>query len=260
MKPRILIIGHSHSFSVRHACLAAVKEGRVEEFLHMPLHETVYQPFFQEDGVTLNQRIQTEIKEWFSQSPDPSQDITIISINGNEHNIIGLVCNPFPFDFVLPGDEDTSVIAECSLIPYQAIYRHLESKLYAPPDPKMPAFRLAGELAKLLPSAPIWIEPPPPIGDIEHILAKPGGFAELLAKKGVGPRSVARKLWRLQTEIIQKWCREHAWHYVHTPARCNTADGFLSPQATREDPTHGNPWYGACYLEDILTYIERGSL
>jgi len=235
-----------------------VRSGLID--LHyMHLHRDQYKPTMDIETGALNPTIEQEVREWVHSSPDPSRDWLLLSINGNEHNAFTLVNFPAPFDFVDRQAPEMELIRTCRNIPYNAVLKMMEDRLHCPSDIRIKAFVLAEALARLHPRKPLWLEPPPPLEDAEYIMANPTGYESHLKELGVGPRSVALKMWRAQIQASRNLCAARNWDYIPSPQSMHNEAGFLADFACREDPTHGNLAYGAAFAEAILAYIEAHS-
>jgi len=261
LKPRILLIGHSHTLCVRAALEESLAQGAIADYRWLDLRAEQYIPEIDPVSDRLHPAIEQEIEQWLAESPDPAMDRALISLTGNEHNVFGLVQSPAPFDFVLPEAEEVPLLPEAPVIPYGAFLRlmreriewnHVEERILPGGRVRNRSLSLAAAIGKLLPMQPVWFSPPPPNGDETFICANAGQFAERLQRHGVTPKSLRLKIWKVQTAILRQWCRAHGWQFMEPPAEMRTEDGFMAPLAYGNDPTHGNIEYGRCVLKQSL--------
>lgn len=177
-----------------------------------------------------------------SATSDP--DVICLSIFGNYHNVLGVVEHPQPFS---AGGTSGALPPEAGrwFVPSAVIadtFRHQFRR----------ARNITASLYEAFPQARrLFLNPPPPIGDWDHILGNPKLFADKV-HLGPAPDALKLRLYELQTEFFAELAADHGARLIETPPEARTATGFLDPDYHGEDPTHGNVAYGRLMLHRIL--------
>ncbi|SDZ13421.1 hypothetical protein [Nitrosomonas sp. Nm33] len=172
-------------------------------------------------------------------------DLLFLSIRGNEHNVLGLVQHPRPFDFVLPTEPDISLDACSDLVPYEAVKATLARI-------KKPAVELITHLRGRVKCPVLVLETPPPNPSEEHISRYPGGFQEKMRSQGISPAALRYKLWRTHSAVLKEACDTIGATFIPVPSNTMNPEGFLVEKAWQREPTHGNIWYGVQVLTQLL--------
>lgn len=156
-------------------------------------------------------------------------DATVFSIQGNEHNIVGL------FERVSQKNA-------------------LERIRWRIPS------ELGYYLDRLLPVATsrvVLLLPPPPIESAEHIAAHPGTFAKFVDQLPIRAAADRLELWQLQAELTAQVAQARGVPVLPPPPGALSDSGFLARGAHANDPTHAGPRYGKLQLEAVLDHLER---
>ncbi|MDO9527137.1 MAG: hypothetical protein Q7J57_16620 [Gemmobacter sp.] len=168
-------------------------------------------------------------------------DVLCFLIQGNLHNVLGLINDPQPF-WLAPAEPNGQLVS------HSMMRAHMQARMKR-------NLEFAQAMAQAIPCRQrILIEPPPPAGDADHIRKHPGAFAEKIAL-GVSPDALRIQLYRLQSDVY----REHATaldaRFLPCPSAARDERGFLAAQYWNADPTHGNAGYGALVLRDLRAAI-----
>ncbi|WP_146032589.1 hypothetical protein [Sphingobium sp. SA916] len=235
---KILGIGHSHLFSL----FSGYKVGNFPslefDFIHL-----LHPEFRLENGFDNIDAILDMIeKKCFN------VDIVVLSISGNEHHMLGLVESERPFDFLLPEQEGSKIVAGRELIPYDLVYKTLDLQMNT---------ALYESFAGLFKCPVYQIEAPPPILDEAYIRDHAGIFSEMIEERGVNTASVRHKLWRVGSDIARRRAIQAGFVYVENPPATLGPEGFLHFMAFNNDATHGNAWYGAHVINNLLALINE---
>lgn len=172
--------------------------------------------------------------------------VLVLSFGGTEHNILGLIEGEPRYDFHWPKYDD--FLTDRTLIPASAIEEllrwRLESSLLRAmsvrADFDCPAYALA---------------PPPPFRDVDERFKLPKAFDNLLAA-GISPPSVRRKYYAVQCHIMRQAYAERGIELLPAPPPSRDADGYLQRRFWNQDPTHGNPAYGALVLKHLEEQLD----
>jgi hypothetical protein len=172
-------------------------------------------------------------------------NFVVLVCGGNEHNVLGIVRNKRPFDFVLSSAPDLPLQRGYELVP-EALMREVLKKHMAEPLQTMRAFRAATSLPV------VQLEPPPPLPN-HRVLAYPREFVRAtLFRKNIAPEAVRHKLWRLESEIYRKFCEDIGIAYLRAPANMVDKNGMLAEAGWGADATHANPRYGLEAVKDAI--------
>lgn len=257
-KPRILCTGHSH--------LSAVLRAHRDNFRgddwnfeldFLRFQAEAYKPNFVEDdagGNVLNELIGRHMRHKSVRRP---ADAIVNFLFGNEVNAMALLRHNPPFDFHKP-DDDAPVEKGAAIVPYGALR-------------DMIGFRIEDRVTPFVREArsqydgPIYVMPPPPPNpDAAHILANPGAFKDLAAKRGVAPPPLRRKMWRLYCDVLREKVEAAGAQILDPPKDAFDNEGYFRKDYWHWDPTHGNFAYGELVIRHILATLfaltpERGA-
>ncbi|KMK66276.1 hypothetical protein [Puniceibacterium sp. IMCC21224] len=172
-------------------------------------------------------------------------DRIVLCLGGNAHSTLGLLNHPEPFalDRPAPGR---------MLIPEAVMRDTTEHNLRQ-------VFVLARNVRAQFPNSRcLYLNPPPPIGNPEHILAHPGIFRAQL-KLGISPPELRLALYRIQTVLYADLAAETGDPLLMAPSSVLDADGFLANDYANNDPTHGNTAYGRVMLDLIQQHFTEAA-
>ena len=174
------------------------------------------------------------------------ENITVLAaVGGVAHNFLSLAELEPPFDFVLPAREDLGADPSKDLVPYRLVREFLQRRC----ERVLP---ILAALKKMAAERMLVIESPPPVRDNAHVrqcLARQ--FANRFhADLRVTSPSFRYKIWRVNSEVYEDFCRREDLAFVRAPASAIEDGMFLRPEGWRaQDAIHGNAWYGACVVE-----------
>ncbi len=172
-------------------------------------------------------------------------DLLAVSIGGNEHNILGLVQHPIPFD-MFDKDGSTPLTEGATCIPYTTLWDFFETWLMGKTKGRFVELRRATKSRLLV------LAPPPPKRDESQILRRPGEFEKAgILEHGISPAPLRAKLWLLQVRVLRALCETLEIGFVPPPSGTVTTDGFLEPQYYADDATHANAVYGELVLRQL---------
>jgi hypothetical protein len=167
-------------------------------------------------------------------------DVICLCIKGNLHNSLGIFESPTAIS--IGADEaDAQGLNDPSrsFIPFNVMVDHF----FWNTDPT-----LIGDLFAAFPDAlRAYMNPPPPIGDWDHILSNPGPFADQI-KNGPAPKTLRRQLYRAQTTAMRRIADLYDAAFLMPPASMMEEEGFLLKEFWGNDPTHANADYGSKML------------
>lgn len=250
-----LIVGHSHLGCMQAAYSNMENSGLDACFIQLHHHKVEQSSASQrKNSEVLSSAVLHLAQEWLSAFDRvDARPVLVISPLGNEHNALGLVNHPVPFDYVLPELPALPVSDSAKVVPYQAMRDVMVAHCSA-------MFKIAEELSKLPVAKRYWVEVPPPIGDEEYIRNHPHDFKETINRNGLSPAYFRYKAWWLYSRIIREWCENNGWGYISVPEIGKDEQGFLAQAAWPYwDSVHGNAWFGRVMLEQILSVTSKDS-
>jgi len=176
-------------------------------------------------------------------------DALCLTLRGNYHNVLGITENPVPFSV---GEKLKGVAPNISngrhFIPYALMAEMFENYTNG---------HLAPILYDACPNAiRMYLNPPPPIPDFDHIRRNPGIFREML-DLGPSPNELKMHLYRIQTNSFRKLAESQKAIFIEPDSSLLDADGFLAPKYFDTDPTHGNTLYGKAILTQLLELADQ---
>ena len=178
-------------------------------------------------------------------------DVFVAVLRGNQFNSVGLIQHPRPFDVLMPEETGEHMLLGAEIIPLQALKNFFFESLVNGYGRNLLQFRrnCAARMACLT--------PPAPKEDAEHI--KRGAetyFRELgIGEIGVTPAPLRLKLWTLQQQALESFCRDNYIIYFDNPPETRDQAGFLKREYYAGDATHGNKKYGSRVLWQIASYM-----
>ncbi|MFC3164847.1 hypothetical protein [Ciceribacter thiooxidans] len=251
----IVLVGHSHLQAVMAASRSAtsVASSCAEEkyaFVPIDAKSKTQSPLLLADG-TINMTLGDALLK--AGLFEPRRQRVLVSIMaGNIHNATGLIQQDPEYDVVIPGRPDLQVSQGVRTVPVEQ-FLHYFRKHYAP---FVDFLKAAGAAAK--PQKVLWIEPPPPIADNEHISRnldqwfKNNYSAERLTP---APAVLRYKLWLLNRIALQEAAKKEGWTFLTAPETAIDENGFLVRHAWAGDATHGSAWYGEEVLKKIKAAV-----
>jgi hypothetical protein len=243
---RFIAFGHSHIVAFAKGAYeyqAAELPGapRIESrFVY--LYDPSYQPVV--EGPAETPELNPKLREHLAASP---WNFVVLACGGNEHNVLGIVRNKRPFDFVLSSEPDLPLQPGYELVP-EGLIREVLKSYMADSLQTMRTFRSQTELPVMQ------VEPPPPLPN-RRVLAYPREFvrASLLRKK-IAPELIRYKLWRLESDIYTTFCNEFDIAYLRAPSGMIGPNGMLAEVGWGSDATHANQRYGIEVTKAVLDF------
>lgn len=224
---KILVIGHSHMNALKSAPSA-------QSGFH-------FVSFLERAGGGYDDRLAAELPA----DAAGTWRAAVLLLRGNVHIELGLVRHPHaPFDFCLPEDPGLPLAANAAALPAGLVESILQRHL-APEREQMRA--LASRLAGL---PCLRVQSPPPLPDA-FVERHPAGFAAQVARHGVAPLAMRRKLWRLNSRLVRGHCEADGIAYLPAPAAAIDDEGCLAQAYRRPDPAHANHLYGDLVLQQV---------
>ncbi|MBW8301134.1 MAG: hypothetical protein K0M60_16160 [Hydrogenophaga sp.] len=251
----IVLVGHSHLQAVMAASRSpvSVASSRAEErysFVPIDAKDKAQSPLLLPDG-TINKAVSAVLVE--AGLFEPRRNRILVSIMaGNIHNATGLIQQDPEYDVVVPGRPDLKVQEGIRTVPVEQFLHHFR-KHYSPFVDFIKATKEAASPDKVL-----WVEPPPPIPDNDHIARnldqwfRSNYSAETLSP---APPLLRYKLWLLNRIVLQEAAKKEGWTLLTAPDAAIDENGFLIRRAWAGDATHGSAWYGEEVLKNIKAAV-----
>jgi len=242
---QILFVGHSH--------LAAIQSG-VEQipvwqnkFEFVQALDPEYHPLISNSATP---EVHANFKRDVGEKIEKSNAVISVAF-GNQHNILGLLNPPDPFEFVLRAEPDLKILNDRQLVPFgivQQKFREMTKQLEI----------FLAALREITPdSIPfLHLESPPPVPSESHILKYPGPFRNKIQELGVAPAELRYKFWRAYSGVVQDICSENEITYLPVPLDVMDKNKFLKKEFWNDDPTHGNSNYGQRIVQNAITKIK----
>jgi hypothetical protein len=181
---------------------------------------------------------------------DKTLDALICCAGGNAYFVQGALCNPRPFDFVLPESPYLPLSVGAELIPYDLVRERFISDL-------QPSTTFVEALMANTDLPLIFISPPPPVGDPETIAKYiPKDWAYDLAARGVAPSALRYKLWCLHVGVMKELNRKMATAFIEAPSMSKDNEGFLRKEY-QWDAIHATPSYGQLIVQLLINLVMR---
>lgn len=175
-----------------------------------------------------------------------ADDVSVLlSLGGNEHNILGLIRTGKQCDFVLPSHPDLW-LEGATIIPLDAVYRQVARSLTY-------VQKIAFALSELFGGNVKVQAPPPPIGDNSYIFKNLDPyFKETYGDKiAVNDPLFRYKIYYMREMIMREYCASLNVEYVDGPSEYCVSGKYLDPLAYGEDATHANNRYGVAALRKL---------
>jgi hypothetical protein len=179
---------------------------------------------------------------------------------GNQISIRALIAIGPPFDVVLPSDTDQPNPA-AEIVPCSAIQRYVRGSLDNDgllPDVLTRAKAHAAELCFLAPP------PPLPRHAIRERLAQSPHWVDVLDELGLSaadapivPDRIRARLNTLLLDVYESFAASHGATFLAPPDGVVDEMGMLREEYWGNDASHGNPAYGALYLEKVLERVNE---
>lgn len=229
-------LGHSHVVALAKGAYAleaagAQVEGRALRGRFRYLYDPDFMPAFADEAqTTLNPAILDALR---AEAPQ----FVLLSIGGNEHNVLSMRQPARRFDFILGAEPDAPVDPSAEIAPEAAIRATLAD--YMGENMRvLQAIRAASGLPMIL------VEPPPPLPRAQVLAYPREFFRSQVDHKTMSPDALRRKVWRVQTAMMQAACEQLGVAYVATPPEMIGPDGLLKRAACGQDASHANDSYG----------------
>lgn len=254
----IFLIGHSHLQAPLTASRIQGSIAKADQnirYLFTPIDgKSKWQsPLVHPDGVSINQALGNALS--VAGLFDESRTRILVSIlAGNVHNATGLIQQKQLYDVIVPSRPDLHVDRRARTIPIEQFLYHFR-KHY---EPFYKFFKRLADTAR--PDRVYWVEPPPPIGDSDHIARNMDQWFKAnysISDLIPAPAILRYKLWLLNRMVLEEMAKEGGWTLITSPASAIDDDGFLTRQAWAGDATHGSAWYGEELLKKIKTTIDE---
>jgi hypothetical protein len=172
----------------------------------------------------------------------------ILSLGGNEHNVLSILQLYQKYDFILAEQPQLPLIPEAEIYP-EAMVRETLRDWMAEALDLLRAFR-RGSRAPMA-----QIAPPPPLPKA-HVLAHPG---DLLPDPGVrekvSPDSLRYKMWRVACSLYRETCKEAGIGYIEVPPDVIDARGMLADPYLGGDATHANEAFGRRMMAEAFSRL-----
>ncbi|MBN8291137.1 hypothetical protein JI664_04080 [Rhodobacter sp. NTK016B] len=240
---KILFLGDSHSHCIRDALAQGLADTQ-------GCTVSVDRIQSVKNGKVIGDRSLNEIIEACKDlTPD---DLLVSVIGGNQHSVTGLVQHDVPFDILEPDEPAPTDASGVTYVPRSSVFATFERGLRSNDCQRIL------QLAKAGPQQTVHMAAPPPKEDDAHIMKRfETKFIEMgLAERGLSPKPLRRKLWRIQNDALRKILSEDDIELLMPPAETVTESGFLEPAFYANDATHANPAYGALLIEQAVAWIK----
>jgi len=235
---RLLVIGHSHTFSL----LNAAPGVRTISMQVLNLHK------LSAKGTIQGGDLANEVERQALSNPP---DAVCLLIGGQFHNTFGL--NEQAPSLAI-GHEERGVVPQDDtprvFIPFEELKAHIHADYQT--DSK---FNLVPLILKKFPhSDHIVLPPPPPVADRQAV-------AEFLVKQGASPNvrvpppELRRRLYDATVEVYHAMARENGARFLSVHDRVVDGDGLLRPEFHNWDVVHANAAYGRILLEHIVDHL-----
>lgn len=239
--------GHSHLSCYLRAWQARRRRGRAGDARahFVRLGHPDFQPNFEiSDGA---RRISPALEKRIGRILARERPRAVLcALMGNEYNSLAMIPHPEPFDIDWPGER----IADPAAQPIPPSLMRAEMAEIAARNALM-LWRAIAAAAE----CPVYlVPPPPPIADGDHIRAHPGRFGEMVARHGLNPAPMRRRMWRIYRDVLSDGVAGSGTIFVDLPGKV-MEDGYLARRFWRADPTHANAAYGEIMLTRILSRI-----
>jgi hypothetical protein len=241
----MLLFGESHCEAVYQAARKRVENGR-------PSPITILRKFKIRDGKDTGD---VSFGGFLARASELGPDDLVISMIGGRHYaVFGTVQHPRAFDFWTP-DEPARSVEGLEIVPFRAVEAIVSEAIIE--GAELEGANLSGDgkrlekLRDVTRARIVHVIPPPPTDDNDYIATRhERQFAALgLARFGVSAPDLRLKFWKLQADILARFCGDHGIETVMPPPEATIA-GFLRPEF-RKGAAHANAHYGELLLQAI---------
>jgi hypothetical protein len=172
----------------------------------------------------------------------------ILSLGGNEHNVLSILQLYEKYDFILGEEPDLPLTAGAEIYP-EAMARETLRDWMSDALDLLLAFRRESQ-------APMaQVAPPPPLPKA-HILAHPGDLLpDATVRTKISPDILRYKMWRLACGLYRETCQKAGIGYIRTPADMIDENGMLAEPYWGADATHANEAFGRRMIEEALQHL-----
>src|SRR4249919_2033625 len=133
---QILVLGDSHTQALKAACEKRRPENKRVRFSVCEFSRT-------KNGVELGDTsVQSSLKMVSALS---GEDILVSAIGGNQHNVLGLIQHPTPFDMFDGAEQAATPQQSIACIPYHALWDLFETRLRARNGPRFAELQRAAK-------------------------------------------------------------------------------------------------------------------
>jgi hypothetical protein len=198
----------------------------------------------------LNLALQAALSDFPPAKEESESETWLISaVQGNYYNIVGMLDNGTPFDFVSPESIGESTAKNCVTLPHDAVIHAIATEA-AELEPFLRKLKNIGYRRVIQLGAP---PPNPSSENIKNLLAnEPKLKGKALS---VTSPAVRLKLWNAQEKVVSEICRRAGAIYLSAPLESKDRDGFLRSDLCK-DTIHGTGQYASL----VLTQVERAIL
>jgi hypothetical protein len=250
----VLLIGHSYVAAIEQAWRERAERGGAA----FQMRTISFVGLFKRMCETVNGeiRLNPEIPRVFHSALEETRPALIVgAFWGAQHFPLSTVNNPRPFDFLLPGDPAGAASESGELVPFDLIERFLRVQFA---DARlMTAAMLTQARAPLL-----LLPAPPPLRDFVGLTR--GTTDRVIdaevARHGVAPPSLRRKVWRACEAIYRAIAAEAGVPVAPTPPGVADAEGFRLRSYCSQDWIHANSAWGDLILDQIEGALAGGAV
>jgi len=249
---RYLGFGHSHIVAVAKGAYAlqakeqanagTPAEASFHYLYDAPFHPAWLEAEQRETAGRLNGAI---LDKLLSAAPQ----FVVLSVGGNEHNVLSFSAQDRPYDFILSEEPDAPLCANAEIIPESAIRETLHGWM-------KDKIAILDALSRASAAPCMLISPPPPLPRA-HVLAHPGELVRLgVDSLQIAPEHLRAKMWHLQTRIYEKICADINVAFIPVPPEFIDENGMLTAEACGNDATHANEIFGEAVMQHALRAAE----
>ena len=258
--PRLLLIGHSHLYAIVGGCehlgLDRARYGwiyvwRIEEALHREGEAPILEALAKQCDDMVRRLLGVGSEGTLADLIREAGLVVLLSLGGNEHNVVGLVNTGGSYDFFLPG-EDEPPRSGSTLVPFGAVRTQMERQTGY-------VRAMLDRLVELTGGQLACLEPPPPIRDGNFVFAHlDAWFRQTYGDQvAINPAELRYKLWRLRGMVFQAQCSRRRVPYVQVPPELVEAGRYLHPDMIAGDATHANARFGSAMIRAALRTLGR---
>lgn len=233
----ILIAGDSHIYAIQDALAATPGlPGLTVEALRVQAEK---------NGTTIGD---VSFDELVARAKDlPSGSLVVTALRGNQHQKVGLIQHPRPFDILMHNADGGLLQKDAEMIPLVIMKQYFDGTLKGGYGRDLVRLKQAS-------AAPVvCLAPPAPKEDAQHIIRGAETYFRQhgISSIGVTPAPVRLKLWILQQDALARFCASNGLIFLGNPEGTRTDEGFLKPEFYAADATHANGAYGRLVLAQL---------